>query len=65
VLNNIYAGSANYIRGKQMRLRGEPIPPMPEKGRHSQSVCDLRSGWRVADTNIATHPEWTHSQILA
>jgi len=61
----LHIGNSNYIRGKRLRIEGKKLPPLPKRGTHSQTDCDLRSGWRVADTIIATHPDWTQEQILA
>jgi len=57
--------TSNYNRGKQLRIAGHPIPDLPERNRHSQEQCDIRSGWLVADVNIAQHPDWTSAQILS
>jgi hypothetical protein len=57
--------NADYLAGKRDRLAGKALPPMPEKGRHSQSQCDYRSGWVVADSNKRSHPDWSDAQILS
>jgi hypothetical protein len=51
-------------RGKADRLAGKPLPPLPAPGTHSQSQCDYRMGWHVADAQRRVHPDWTDSFIM-
>lgn len=61
----VLGSNSHYLKGKRDRIAGRPILPMPARCKHSQSACDERSGWIVADNNIANHPDWTPEKILA
>lgn len=51
-------------RGKMDRLAGKPLPPIPDRCRHSQDQCDYRMGWHAADVAKRVHPDWPDEFIL-
>lgn len=52
-----------YTEGKRAYLDGKGKEDYPHE-MNEGSAHNFRMGWRCAETNKQTHPEWTDREIL-